>query len=43
MLVIYLNKGGAIINGETCIDMEPGGMNDPSMAIFRNISIMNCM
>jgi hypothetical protein len=33
--------GGGIIKGDTMIDMEPGGINDPSMAIFRNISFQN--
>lgn len=29
------------MNGDTCVEMEPGGINDPSMAIFRNISFSN--
>ena len=33
--------GGGIIKGDTMIDMEPGGINDPSMAIYRNISFQN--
>jgi hypothetical protein len=38
---VLLEKGGGIIKGDTMIDMEPGGINDPSMAIFRNISFQN--
>lgn len=38
----FLSHGGAIMEGETYVDMEPGaGLNDPSMAIFRNISFAN--
>jgi hypothetical protein len=29
------------MNGDTCVEMEPGGINDPSMAIFRNITFSN--
>jgi hypothetical protein len=33
-----LKSGGAQINGDVYVDLEPGGMDDPSMAIFNNIS-----
>ena len=36
-----ISHGGGILQGETYVDMEPGGMHDPSMAIFRNISFAN--
>ncbi len=37
-----LSHGGGILEGETFVDMEPGAsLNDPSMAIFRNISFRN--
>lgn len=34
----FLSTGGAIINGDLYVDLEPAGMDDPSMAIFSNIS-----
>jgi len=38
-----IKQGGGTLNGETCIDLEPGGIDDPSMAIYRNISFANCL
>ena len=40
-LHLISHGGGVLEGGETFIDMESGGMNDPSMAIFRNISFAN--
>ncbi len=36
-----ISHGGGVLKGDTYIDMESGGINDPSMAIFRNISFAN--
>ena len=34
--------GGAEIIGDVLVDLEPGGAEDPSVAIFNNISFTKC-
>ncbi len=38
-----LCHGGATINGDVIVDLEPDGMDDPSMAIFNNITFSQRM
>jgi hypothetical protein len=40
---INLPKGGAVINGDIIVDLELEGLNDPSMAIFNNITFSQRM